>query len=623
MIRQKFTHMKSILGKYIHFYFVMVIIISVLSISSLTVNATQSKSENYNTSYSLGSNKVENLIIVAQAQLGRTKTQLGYTEAWCADFVSDCAKLAGLSDIIPANGYCGTLYTNIINSGGYEVSSPQRGDIVFYYCKATSCPNNGAPWVHVGIMVDSVNSIEGNYGGKVSLVSGSYTDANGHTLASGTITRKFVRPNYINYTTPPINVVADLEKSNFATGDQVTFYYGAENYTGVFIQIYYNDELAINNVVYDKIGYSFVDLNTPGNYKYVVKAFNEYGVTFSTPYYFTVQDSNNKPQNVELNLDKSQYEIGEVVKYTYSAGYTTGYMLSVYKDGNIYEVVNLEPYSTYSKKYTEPGNYEAYIVAKNSIGETFSNFGIANKFQVIESPPYNVVADLEKSNFATGAQVTFYYGAENYTGVFIQIYYNNELAINNVVYDKIGYSFVDLNTPGNYKYVVKAFNEYGVTFSTPYYFTVQDSNNKPQNVELNLDKSQYEIGEVVKYTYSAGYTTGYMLSVYKDGNIYEVVNLEPYSTYSKKYTEPGNYEAYIVAKNSMGETFSNSGVANKFTIILDINASGINDQVDAAMLLRHLSGIEPLTDDQYSRADIDGNGEVNMFDVIAILKNDN
>lgn len=158
------------------------------------------------------------------AQKEKTKSQLGYSEAWCADFVSDCAKLAGLSNIIPRHGYCGTLYNNIKNAGGIEVSSPQKGDIVFYYCTASSCPGSGKPWVHVGIMVSSNSSIEGNSGGKVSYKSPlTYTDCNDHTYGhsgKNSVIVKYLRPKYNNIKPilpgtidnsykQPVNVTAD------------------------------------------------------------------------------------------------------------------------------------------------------------------------------------------------------------------------------------------------------------------------------------------------------------------------------------------------------------------------------------------------------------------------------
>lgn len=156
--------------------------------------AAQSMSGNFNKSYSLGNNDADNMVAIAQAQLGKTKAQLGYTEAWCADFVSDCAKLAGINSKIPFNSSCYYMYNAVLNAGGTVVSTPQKGDLVFYYCTACS----SVPWVHVGLMVNSTQSIEGNYGGAVSSVNGVYRDSNNHTVASGTVIRKFVRPAYNN-----------------------------------------------------------------------------------------------------------------------------------------------------------------------------------------------------------------------------------------------------------------------------------------------------------------------------------------------------------------------------------------------------------------------------------------
>ena len=166
----------------------------------LSVGATQDRTSYFNKNYTLTGNPIDDIVAVAQAQANRTKAQMGYTEAWCANFVGDCASLAGLGDIIPRNGYCGTLYSNILNAGGKEVTSPQKGDIIFYYCTASSCPNSGKPWVHVGIMTSPTSSIEGNSGGKVAVKSKvTYTDMNGHTYGhSGTnsVIAKYLRPNY-------------------------------------------------------------------------------------------------------------------------------------------------------------------------------------------------------------------------------------------------------------------------------------------------------------------------------------------------------------------------------------------------------------------------------------------
>ena len=95
---------------------------------------TQSVSHNFTQSFTLTGNGATDVVAVANAQIGRSKASLGYTEAWCADFVSDCAKLAGQSAAVPFNGGVSYLYNAVLNAGGYQVSSPQAGDLVFYYC---------------------------------------------------------------------------------------------------------------------------------------------------------------------------------------------------------------------------------------------------------------------------------------------------------------------------------------------------------------------------------------------------------------------------------------------------------------------------------------------------------
>lgn len=141
--------------------------------------------------YQLGSDPVENLIAVAEAQIDKKQADLGYTTAWCSYFVTDCAKLAGLEEVFPGRGSVASLYNNMINAGGKEVTTPKRGDLVFYYCT-----KEAIPWVHVGIMVSESRSVEGNFSNKVAYVDDQYKDTRGHSVTSGTIKRIYIRPDY-------------------------------------------------------------------------------------------------------------------------------------------------------------------------------------------------------------------------------------------------------------------------------------------------------------------------------------------------------------------------------------------------------------------------------------------
>ncbi len=163
---------------------------------AISAQATQSVAGNFYKTYTLTGNGASDIVAVAQAQLGRSQSHMGYTEAWCADFVSDCARLAGVESLIPFNGGVSYLRNAMLNAGGSVVSSRQKGDIVFYYC------SNCSAWTHVGIVQDGTYSIEGNVNGQVYKVggtNGNYMDASGHTLGSG-ITREYIRPQYVTHT---------------------------------------------------------------------------------------------------------------------------------------------------------------------------------------------------------------------------------------------------------------------------------------------------------------------------------------------------------------------------------------------------------------------------------------
>ena len=153
------------------------------------VFATQSRKGNFSQNFTLTGNGADDIVAVARAQLGKTGSQLGYSEQWCADFVSDCADLAGQSVAVPRDGYCPNLRTKIVNAGGTYVSTytAQKGDIVFY-------GNNGAEHVEIVYAASNgvVSTIGGNSGSSKSLLYRAVKDHSTQTKPIAYI----VRPNY-------------------------------------------------------------------------------------------------------------------------------------------------------------------------------------------------------------------------------------------------------------------------------------------------------------------------------------------------------------------------------------------------------------------------------------------
>lgn len=125
--------------------------------SIINVSATQDRTDNFNQSYTLTGNGPTDMLNIAFAQVGRTGSDLGYSEHWCANFVSDCADLAGQSAAIPRTGAVSNEYTStspwygikqtVLNAGGSIVTSPQPGDLVIW--KHSNCSYGGCSHVEI------------------------------------------------------------------------------------------------------------------------------------------------------------------------------------------------------------------------------------------------------------------------------------------------------------------------------------------------------------------------------------------------------------------------------------------------------------------------------------------
>lgn len=120
------------------------------------------------------------------------------TDPWCACFVSVCAKLCGMLDIIPAECGCGEMMRKFMNMGRWiedDNYHPAIGDIVFYdWGKDTKNRDNTAEPQHVGIVtavyVDSFVATEGNRSDSVRNITIPHGDGN---------LRGFANPDYARW----------------------------------------------------------------------------------------------------------------------------------------------------------------------------------------------------------------------------------------------------------------------------------------------------------------------------------------------------------------------------------------------------------------------------------------
>ncbi len=170
----------------------------------------------FSRAYTLTGNGADDIVSVARAQVGKNGGQLGYSystsnansgEEWCADFVSDCAILAGQSSAIPANAGCSAMQTAIKNAGGSYISASQAraGDILFY-------GSGGSAHVEIvyaqrGSSLSTLATIGGNSGNSHNY----YSLVKDHpSQGSSPVPYAVMRPNYRVNGKNPEGVIDDI-----------------------------------------------------------------------------------------------------------------------------------------------------------------------------------------------------------------------------------------------------------------------------------------------------------------------------------------------------------------------------------------------------------------------------
>lgn len=158
----------------------------------------QSRVDYFNTSYTLGDDPGQNMVNIALAQEGKKGSQLNYTEDWCADFVSDCAILAGQDTVIPHNANVRNLASAI---KGEETSTPDVGDICIF-----DWPDVEGPYDHVEIVYkvngSTVYTVGGN-AGSTGWYSTNYVKTRNATNTG--CVQCYIHPYYDGLANPPVN----------------------------------------------------------------------------------------------------------------------------------------------------------------------------------------------------------------------------------------------------------------------------------------------------------------------------------------------------------------------------------------------------------------------------------
>ena len=342
------------------------------------------------------------LVSVAQNQLWKNNLDYKYgptTSQWCAYFVSWCANQAGIPKyIIPYTSQSTDMHDKMIANGAKVVSSPQKGDIVFYKKR-----NVGNIYVHVGIMTSRTECIEGNLWLNNNYSQVSTSKPLNYIYIDGTYARAedivYVRPNYqggasVKSESPSISEQSGNAQQVYTTetsfGRRAVF----KNPNGKKIlrlgmmlldanknEINHRDEgqsaygvgsRTRSSYIWQGTDTDFGMTLTPGTqyyYKFYIQT--EEGLFYS-PDYGVKTRGDVVPKKPSLSVDKTDVATGEIVNVSWQAdsAAVNGYTVIVKgTDGNSYSrTVDIQDKNAASVSLILPnaGNYQVTAYAKGT-----------------------------------------------------------------------------------------------------------------------------------------------------------------------------------------------------------------------------------------------------------------
>lgn len=647
--------MKRKLSKSLPIILTMTIVISAIIIAPVTVSAA---------------NTADSIVDIARAEIGNSYYQKynGHKNAWCADFVTWCAKQAGVSSIASSSS-CYNMYMGMKDSCE-RVYSPQKGDIVFFYCN--KCSTTAGKWCHVGIMEDSTYSIEGNNwsDGTSKVQRGKSYNHNGdlgyrHGDSSGCITRIYLRPNYDNSSTnAPTDVHLDRSQVWYDLKDDIVLYPRANDADSFWISVHKDVQQLISQgvSVNGELRFSASQWGV-GDYYAWITASNSAGNVDSVGINFSVVGAAGYNS---VSVEKPFYDIDETVSISVSPVCAKGVVIGIDK-ANVGRVVTEQCDTTFSIAASQlgVGSYSSYFSVYNGSGGVDTsrvsfliperkNLGdeFIARVQNKSSKKYftavgNNVEGAEKKD--DNSQLWKFVRLSDNSYKIISLVDNRALDVDNFgdagggtnvqvfnSWDCTAQRFYIYDIYGSY-YIKPVCTDMMLDMSqttnnlevwgrgedwAPQKFDIQKTTNLIHPV-ISLNKKNFNLDEKVSVSASAdGGVDYYGVQVWKgDKVVYQESFTANKLDIDCSKLGAGDYGVFVSCVNNYGsintETVQfhvTSGITN------DIDLDNSVTVADATLLQKYVVGIATLTDDQKLLADCNGDGVINVRDATYIQK---
>ena len=619
---------------------ILTIVISVIIFAPVTVNAA---------------NTADSIVDIARAEIGNSYYQKynGHKNAWCADFVTWCAKQAGVSSIASSSS-CYNMYMGMKDSCE-RVYSPQKGDIVFFYCN--KCSTTAGKWCHVGIMEDSTHSIEGNNwsDGNSKVQRGKSYNHNGdlgyrHGDSSGCITRIYLRPNYSKPT--PNKWYDDLSLVNL--GDNFTA--RIRNIDLDVLLTNFNGNVVIGKHYDYKIARQIWNFKRNSNGSYTIKSalndncidlhnFDDFnggnieciGENNSTAQHWFIYQ--NKDGSYSLRPECSQDRVMDVTNGYSSDG--TNLQLWQYTDDKNQkfsidecgEVINAGNYFSASIENTnywkpiyqdESGNVTLITSTRDKMSGILWHFvrDDDNGWYTIQSYKNGKYLTVENNSIEDGANVS----CSEYSGDYGQFWYLLKAEDDNgeYLYLKSACSSKNLDLYNNEKSDGTNIQMWSINGTDAQKFSIYEINSKT-TYSINIEKDNLNLGESTNiFINDTNFVIDYKLYIVMPDGQTKVIDNKCSYKYLFTPEQVGQYIIYAEVKSPVSSSIGSSSdrcvVVNVLNKKCDVDLDNSVTVADATLLQKYVVGIATLTDDQKLLADCNGDGAIDVRDATYILK---
>ena len=344
-------------------------------------------------------------------------------------------------------------------------------------------------------------------------------------------------------TSSPSNLSISTDKKNYRVGENVTFSFSSNNATTLAIPIDVNGKREFFNYVNGQNSYT-QSFNVPGVYGYFLYGYNDAGQASSEYKEFYVY--NEKPKDLTINIDKTEYEVGEEVTFTFSSKYAKRLAIPIDVNGKreFFNIVTDQ--NSYKQSFNVPGVYGFFLHGNNEYGEASSEY---KEFYVYNEAPKDLTISTDKDKYSVGEKVTFTFSSKYTKSLAIPIDVNGKREFFNHVEGTTTYT-QSFNVPGTYGYFLYGTNSFGEGSSEYKEFTV--SAKLPEDLRINTDKNEYAVGEEVKFTFSAKNVKTLAIPIDVNGKREFFNYVEGSTSYRQSFNVPGTYGYFLYGTNDYG-----------------------------------------------------------------------